>query len=602
MLAYLVLGQAVVTLLVAPALAQQHDARRVGLPHDWSHHHLILTNTKSLDVVSHPEVAKRLQNDPHLLAHVIDSNARWHARRDHDNDRDNRSKNRKQKPKIDWSISLGGGSTGLNQYPAKYTFDVTAFPDCIHDFVVFPINVPGSSSQPNIVGFNYLYSGGTQLNVGLCNANTPATPAVTGSTYSGAVYFSYNVNAIGGAVLTSPAISLDGSKIAFVESAAGTAPHFHVLAFKAGDGVNGANPVDVTTPVQITSFVSTQPAAGQATDLQYSTCTAGNGNSNSSPYVDYTNDLAYIGDDCGNIVRIQNVFCPNGCSNAAPSLDTTFNNGSGVFNACGPNTATAPVLDPAPSGTGDLFMGCSNGRMYRIVPGTSTTNASQTSHAGGGTSGNGGISDPPLVDTTNGFVYWTNPSDLTGAILAQNTTTLFGATTTIEFGEPGVNPVHAGTFNDPYFDSADTTTWEIIVCGFSTAGANPPELFSIGFTTGGVITGTPTGNTNGMGATGGAQCSPITDFLGGDGTDRIFFGIDSGVFNMFNVGTSSTINFPFDSITPTSVTETGGTSGVMVDNTSSVGNASSVYFSTLGSSNCSAGSCQAVKLTQARLE
>jgi hypothetical protein len=127
-------------------------------------------------------------------------------------------------------------------------------------------------------------------------------------------------------------------------------------------------------------------------------------------------------------------------------------------------------------------------------------------------------------------------------------------------------------------------------------------LFSIGFNTGGIITGIPTGNTNGMGSTGGAQCSPITDFLGGDGTDRIFFGIDSGVFNMFNVGTSSTINFPFDSITPTSVSETGGTSGVMVDNTSSVGNASSVYFSTLGSSNCSAGSCQAVKLTQARLE
>ena len=49
--------------------------------------------------------------------------------------------------------------------------------------------------------------------------------------------WSYDIEGIAtGAVPTSPVLSLDGKKVAFVESAAGAA-HFDVLAWKSGDGV-----------------------------------------------------------------------------------------------------------------------------------------------------------------------------------------------------------------------------------------------------------------------------------------------------------------------------------------------------------------------------
>ncbi len=567
-----------------PVSAQHTDAERVGLPHDWSHHHVIFTHTPTPDLAAHPESAKRLQGEPRLLAHVINSNARRQAlarREIHDV----RFSPHKHKPKVDWAISLGSGGTSLNQYPGKYTFDVTAAPDCVHDYAVYGVNVAGSSTQPNIVGFNYLYSGSGS---GLCDSITPAA-------FSAAVYFSYNVSAIGGAVLTSPVISLDGSKIAFVESKAGSSPHFHVLAFKAGDGVNALNPVDVTKPVQITAgFVATQPSAGQVTDLAYSpACTAGN--SNSSPYIDYATDTAYVGDDCGNIVRIQNVFCPNASCNVAPSLDTSFNAGAAAFNVCGTNVTTAPVLDPLPTGTGAAFMGCSDGRLYKIMPGTSFINATRTSQGGGGAATNGGVSDPPLVDTGNGFVFWNNPSNGVGAVLVQNTTVRFGFPAVTAVGQPGVAPVHSGTFNDPYFDSTDSTTWALFSCGFATAAGHPPELFSIRFTAGGILDyATLTANTQGMGSTAGAQCSPITDFVGGDSTDRIFFGITSGTVDVFAIGTASSNTFNSSTI-PATAAENGGTSGIIIDNTSNAANASSFYFSTLGDH-------KAVKLTQSGLQ
>jgi hypothetical protein len=57
----------------------------------------------------------------------------------------------------DWAQSLGaGGSTGVPfvsptwnpVFPAKFTFDVSADPDCTNDFVVFPTNLEGSAPRP----------------------------------------------------------------------------------------------------------------------------------------------------------------------------------------------------------------------------------------------------------------------------------------------------------------------------------------------------------------------------------------------------------------------------------------------------------------------
>src|SRR5579862_5369348 len=53
----------------------------------------------------------------------------------------------------DWSINLGVGGVAANAFPAKYTFDITAAPSCANDYVVYPLNISGSTTQANIVAF-----------------------------------------------------------------------------------------------------------------------------------------------------------------------------------------------------------------------------------------------------------------------------------------------------------------------------------------------------------------------------------------------------------------------------------------------------------------
>ena len=64
---------------------------------------------------------------------------------------------------------------------------------------------------------------------------------------SATTFWSYNITAAGGVVSTSPALSIDGTKVAFVETGGGTTAHFHVLASKSGDDV-AANLHTVTSP------------------------------------------------------------------------------------------------------------------------------------------------------------------------------------------------------------------------------------------------------------------------------------------------------------------------------------------------------------------
>jgi hypothetical protein len=101
------------------------------------------------------------------------------------------------------------------------------------------------------------------------------------------VLFAYNVTtAAAGKVNLSPVISLDGTKIAFVESATGLAI-FHVLTWTAGQGSIAA------------------AAAPTMTSLTFSTTST---STTSAPWVDYSSDVAYMGADGGLMYRINGVF------------------------------------------------------------------------------------------------------------------------------------------------------------------------------------------------------------------------------------------------------------------------------------------------------
>jgi hypothetical protein len=491
----------------------------------------------------------------------------------------------------DWSISLGNGATALAMYPAKFSFNTTATPDCNNDFAVFPVNVAGSATQPNLVAFNNLYSGNAG-STGICDGRT--TTGFTDTKTSATVLWSYNVSKIAGAVTTSPVISFDntGSKIAFVESVAGQPAHFHVLAWKSGDG-QANNLQSVVTPVTINSFVGSAPVlgSGTATDLALGAATTGT-DTLSSPYVDYGNDFAYVGNDVGVLYRVKNVFCTTpACSNAAPTLDTNWGT-SGAVTIGGTCTGklTGPVFD---SVSKNVFVGCADGKLYKV-----TQAGVVSSITVGNGSAHGGIVDSPVVDGVNGFVYAVSGSNGTNAVLVQATTSFSSSVTATLSAASNFN-LHAPVVNDAYVDSATPANWLIYEMAYN-SGHTTYTLYGMTFSAAHVMSsGAPAHAFNF--ATGTGELSPSTEFFNQATSVDWLFSSTVGNFNP-NLGSwNITPTVPNPSGFPTGQSAavapnegTGGTSGFIVDNGSASAQASSIYFSSIGFN-------AAVKLTQANL-
>jgi len=513
----------------------------------------------------------------------------------------------------DWSISLGTGGMAPAMYPAKFTFDVNATANCATDFIVYPVNVAGSGTQPNLVAFNNLYSGTTPT-AGICNR----TPSGSDTGVAATTFWSYNVQAAGGRVATSPALSLDGTKVAFVETAAGAA-HFHVLAWKSGDGV-ATNLQLVTSPKTINSFATLAPVAGTgtATDL-----TLGSSSDTlSSPFVDYANDFAYIGNDTGTLFRVIHVFCTNqSCTNAgspAPSLDGNWGSGGGLATACS-GQLTGPVVDGR---TGNIFVGCSDGKLYGFTPGGASIPGSPLIVGTG--SGTGGIVDPPMVDAVNGFAYVVSGNSAGGTqVLVQASTTSFSSPTpvTARLGPASSFNLHAPAFNAAYFSSGFTTVanvqgtsnsngtngntsnWQIYEYGDDGFSGRELTLYGVGFNSSHVMTSGAASNFLQIVGSPSCELSPITEFLNGS-TDQLYV---SGLLNAppnlaeYNLtdfsGLFPKVLFPVNSSGPVgaSTAEGNGTTGMVVDNISSSAQASSIYFGVLGSNT-------AVKVTQTGLQ
>jgi hypothetical protein len=580
-----------------PLLAQGEWAspNHIGLVQDWSTHHAVFPRTGPLSAMlaaqHDPRAfyswrvaaldAMRTTSTPAVQAEIdVDQHHAAHRR----------AANR------DWSITLGGAGTAQAMYPAKFTFDINATPSCANDFVVFPVNQSPNATHENLVAFNNLYSGNVN-SFGICNRTTSASDNGLAAT----VRWSYAVSSsIAAGVSTSPALSLDGSKVAFVESKGGSQPHFHVLAWKSGDGVNASNKQDTQSPKILSTFTTFAPAAGSgtATDLAFGVSGAGSGDTLSSPFVDYGADKAYIGDDKGHLVRLKNVFCTinvacTGATPPAPSIDTTWGTAGTVTVACA-SKLTGPVVDFL---TGNVFVGCSDGKLYGFN--TSGTALASSPVAVGDGSGNGGIVDPPIVDGVNGFVYafTGNGGGDTSEDVVQTKTNLSSARRATLGGQKGGIDLHAGSFNDAYFSSLTFANWLLYVCSLNGGGAHT-FLWGIGFDSSrNMNTGTPLNQLNVHSAA--VECSPLTEFLNG-ATDRLFLGLNSGVVDMFNI----TSGFP--AAATQTATESGGTSGIVVDNVSTQNQASSIYFVTLANTACAApvgspnGRC-ATKLTQSGL-
>jgi hypothetical protein len=580
------------------------EPKHLGYPQDWSSRHLLMPGARTEDVMAAAERDPRYVYNLVMRQVAVENASRWPSA--HTGIRVPRPR---RHIKIDWSVSLENGYVPVNQFPAKYQFGISA-ENCNSDYVLFGLTVT-SGTQANLVGINQLYTTGTSP----CNAGSPW------------VAFAYNtVTQTGGQIKTSPTLSMDGTKVAFVESTA-TASYFHVLVLpnpipvppsQSGTVLSPLTPTTCTTPTT-PGCMTTLTIQSSATD------------SNSSPWVDYNTDSAYVGADNGVLYKITPVF-----GGGAPALVSTGGWPVTVTASSQTNKVlTAPVVDDTAA---RIFIGDGYGYLYGINltnPGTSmaTVTVGWVGH-GAGT----GVVDPPIAVTdsansaTDQVFVFTGCSTVLGiggavsqipanftsstTLTTSNTVDLGSASGT---GDCTTGNVHSGTFDNAFWLNG-STSGHVIACGFVSGTTSKslipsnPKMYFFPFASHEITsTGSSTFVVNN---TVGDECSPLTEFYDGT-TDRVFFGAGGTTDGHLESSTiTSSLTTPNCTGTPTSSCVTspsalGGTSGIVIDNQVSNGG-TNIYFSTLAAGsvngqkcNVSGGSANpncAVRLTQSALQ
>jgi len=351
----------------------------------------------------------------------------------------------------------------------------------------------------------------------------------------------------------------------------------------------------------------------------------------SSPFVDYFNDLAYVGNDSGTLYRLKDVFCTvtvttgtitvnpdcTGGSPPAPSLDLCWGDalcltGGAVATGCS-GKLSGPVVD---SVTGHIFVGCSDGKLYGFTS-AGVALAHSPLAVGDGTA-TGGIVDPAMLDVTNGFVYVVSGTgaspNTASAVLVQAKTADLSAPIVATLGPGGVFNLHAPSFNDLYFSSAYSTVggvsnWLIYEFAAYTNGiggaggyCNPAlyctALYAVGFDGSYNLSPSASPTTSpGIQSVPAFELSPSTEFVS-FGVDRLFdsqiqIPLDYDSFQAFDI----TGAFPAGGYYAALGVghPNAGTSGIVVDNASGLAQAASVYYSILSQN-------LAEKLTQSGLQ
>ena len=386
-----------------------------GVPQDWSHHHVVFSNPGSEEgAIKSGRYSDwlRIVNDPRYVLQQMRRNAAVQGPLGSDvafrqsvskdiklttsepqfaplhgtpvgvvGERARRLKSGPQLKK-DWNSTLTASAIMPNAYPAKYGFSTAGTPSCANDFVVYPTGATGTAGAATILAFNNIYPGATAPGCG--SATAPET-----------VYWAYNTTITAsapGAVTTSPVLSLDGTKVAYVQGT-GTAANLIVLKATPATGHT------VATPVSITAASSNMGCAAPCmtvTNLSH----AAAGDTYSAPFYDYSNDTLFVGDSNGYLYKITPVF--NSTTTAPVATSVELN-----------TTTQSPVASPVYDSTsGCVFVGDTNGFLYSVnssisggsVCTSATFGVNKTSEQLGGAA-NEGIFDGPLVDSTAGRVY-----------------------------------------------------------------------------------------------------------------------------------------------------------------------------------------------------
>jgi hypothetical protein len=523
---------------------------------------------------------------------------------------------------IDWDVPLGAPMAD-GAYPAKFNFNLPGETPTCQDFVVYGLNTPGTTGgQPNLVGLTNLYSG-TVGGTGLCKTDSGVYQDIFWTwVYAATVKFAYNGSTIGGSITNSVVMSENGLKVAYVEST-GTASAFHVVTLPVGNGT-GTLASAVTTAAASATLppaIATVPSAGSWAADSYS-----------SVWVDYTNDLAYVGTNDGSLHKIQNVFCTTPACVAVPVAPSEVT-APGIWpvTLAGAGALTSPVQDA----NGVIYVdGAATGKLYAVTPAASVTTSTQSFMPNS-------VVDGPMLDvdgngTTQALYWFSNSQSAVSSPSVQqpqmvqtnralttfnNYPLLLNGTAT--WGSNGATtavPVHAGTFDNAFYNNRNGNMW---ACGWwqnSQYGGNHLGVvrFGINGTTVTPDTSKVYSQLSPDWISAINTCSPVTEVLDSSGNDHIFvssrFGYplsagtcisQASCVSGYTIGLSGTGSYGLNTV-GNSALYSGYTSGIIVDNdvnpasstcgpggNQSCAQASSIYF-TFGN--------EAIKLTQAQLQ
>ena len=467
--------------------------KQQGLPTDWSHRHVIFsqpsTDAQAAAVMHDPRYWQQWNREHFArtlnVSDVGLSNRSLFATGEASHG--------------DWSQNLGSGANaGAGVYPAKYSFQITSA-TCAGgvgakpDYVVFSTGLLGTPLQASIVAFDNLYSG--------CTGVVPT------------VYWAFNT---GGQVLTSPAISGDGTQVAFVQTTGGIGS-LVLLKWAAGGTVGGP----VTLVAVSNSAYGNCTAPCMTTVRLRNSSNVSTDDTTSSVFPDYTHDVIWVGGELGWLHKITGVFRGTPTEATTGGFPVQVNPGN-------PTALSSPVFNFS---TGNIFVGDYGGFLYRVSSAGAVTASAQLDF---GT----GLIAAPAVDSTAGKIYVFSSSDGTTncagapcAAVFQLATNFAAAATGPEIAvgvsqvaPPNPNPLFEGGFDSTYLASANATG-NVYVCG-NTGGA--PTLYRIPITAG-TMAAAVTGPTLSGAGTG---CSPVTDFsnsnASGGTTEWVFAGVQAG--------------------------------------------------------------------------
>lgn len=434
----------------------------------------------------------------------------------------------------DWSFPSPGGLGGsVLGAPAKFVFDITATPSCTNDILYVPVNVVGTATRANLIALRNLYTN---------PSGTGACAGLTGPTIVWTL-------GLPGTMQTSPVLSLDGSILFVVESAATGA---RVHAIPTGSVTCPGGGCTLTNP-------------GSVTELWTATLSGAANDTISSPFIKYTfvtpnQDELYVGDNTGFLHRFTNINTASGAEVTTapwPVSVAIFQLGS-------------PTVD---STSGNVFVGSGDGVLHRV---DISTGAVTNTVAVGGSSPFGGIVDAPVIDVTNQRVLVTTGNFGSGlaALLAQFPEAFVsGASPTVQkiLGPGGIANMHRPAFDDAFLSTGSGFTY---VGGLSTDGSDTIILRFPYSNASGLGTPAASVSLTNTGISAGGETSPATVFR--NANTGLEFAYISGLasaeqfINRINVATFSSVD-NFDA-------QLGGTSPIIVDNIGSGAEQSNIYF------------------------